>query len=77
MITMKLKKIIATALSAVLALSVFTACGKKETASGPAVKVIDIELTEEEYAEQIAEINAELLDIITGESEVVVDENTN
>lgn len=34
-------------------------------------------ITEEEYAEQIAETNAELLDIITGESEVVADENTN
>lgn len=59
---MKLKKIIATALSAVLALSVFTACGKKETASGPAVKVIDIELTEEEYALGVDKDQPELLE---------------
>lgn len=59
---MKLKKILATALSAVLALSVFTACGKQSSSSGPAVKVIDIELTEEEYALGVDKEQPELLE---------------
>lgn len=58
-----MKKIVSLALAAVLALSMLTACGSKEKVTA---KVIDIELTQEEYAfgvdkdqpELLAEVNA-------------------
>ncbi len=59
---MKMKKIITTALAAVLALSVFTACGKQNTEKEPAVKVIDIELTSEDYALGVDKAQPELLE---------------
>lgn len=60
---MKLKKLIAVGLSAVLALSVFTACGKSGNSSAKkTAKVIDINLTEEEYAFGVDKDQPELLD---------------
>lgn len=59
---MKMKKIITAALAAVLALSVFTACGKQNTEKEPAVKVIDIELTSEDYALGVDKAQPELLE---------------
>ena len=60
---MKLRKLIAVGLSAVLALSVFTACGKSGSSSAKkTAKVIDINLTEEEYAFGVDKDQPELLD---------------
>ena len=60
---MKLRKLIAVGLSAVLALSVFTACGKSGNSSAKkTAKVIDINLTEEEYAFGVDKDQPELLD---------------
>lgn len=73
---MKLKKIIAMALSTVLALSVFTACGKKNSSSGPAVKVIDIELTEEEYALGVDKDQPELLEKVNEFIERIQEDGT-
>lgn len=59
---MKLKKLMAVGLSAVLALSVFTACGKSDSSGKKTAKVIDINLTEEEYAFGVDKDQPELLD---------------
>ena len=60
---MKLRKLIAVGLSAVLALSVFTACGKSGNSSAKkTAKGIDINLTEEEYAFGVDKDQPELLD---------------
>lgn len=60
---MKMKRFLTVVLSATLALSVFTACGKSNSSSSKkTVKVIDIDLTEEEYAFGVDKDQAELLD---------------
>lgn len=53
-----MKKLIALALSAVLAIGTFTGCGNKETITA---KVIEIELTNEEYAFGVDKSQPELL----------------
>ena len=67
---MKLKKLLAISMSAVLAMTSFTACGSKddssEAGSGSAsskktAKVIEIDLTDEQYAFGVDKEQPELL----------------
>lgn len=58
---MKLKKLLAVALSAALVVTAFTGCGKKESKKAKTVKVIDINLTDEEYAFGVDKDQPELL----------------
>lgn len=61
---MKMKKLVAVALSAVLALGVLAGCGSSkdgEKSEAKTVKVIDINLTEEEYAFGVDKDQPELL----------------
>ena len=63
-ILMKMKKLAAVALSAVLALGVLAGCGSSEggeKSAAKTVKVIDINLTEEEYAFGVDKDQPELL----------------
>lgn len=61
----KFTKVISLALSALLVVTAFAACGKKDEATGTQkedkVKVIDINLTEEEYAFGVDKNQPELL----------------
>ncbi len=59
-----MKKILALGLCMVMALSTLTACGskKEETSAAKTVKVIDIELTSEEYAFGVDKNQPELLE---------------
>lgn len=59
-----MKKILSLMLAGILTISSFAACGKDEEKAGsdtPAVKVIEIELTEEEYAFGVKKDDPELL----------------
>ncbi len=57
---MKIKKILVVAMAMVMAASSLVACGKKESA--PKVKVIEIKLTEEQYAFGVDKNQPELLE---------------
>lgn len=59
---MKLKKFLAVAMSSVLMLTALTACGSKEDSSKKTAKVIEIDLTDEEYAFGVDKTQPELLE---------------
>lgn len=58
----KFVKVIALVMSVVFVASAFVGCNKQEQAAGAAVKVIDIELTEEYYAFGVDKAQPELLE---------------
>lgn len=57
-----MKKLLSIALVLVLAVSSLTACGSKDAEKKDVVKVIDIDLTEEEYAYGVDKTQPELLE---------------
>ena len=59
-----MKKLLAICMAAALSVSMLTGCGSKvEEAKSDAVKVIDINLTQEEYAFGVDKDQPELLDL--------------
>ena len=54
-------KVLASALAAIACVGCFSACNQNKEDDTPALKVIDIELTQEEYAFAVNKNNAELL----------------
>lgn len=68
----KVKVILSVLLVAVLALGVFAACGKKSS-DAPKAKVIDIELTEEEYAFGVDKAQPELLEKVNAFIEKIIE----
>lgn len=70
----KVKVILSVLLIAVLALGVFAACGKK--AEPAKAKVIDIELTEEEYAFGVDKAQPELLEKVNAFIEKIMGDGT-
>ena len=79
---MKIKKILALVMAAVMIIGTFTACGSGESGSAKTAKVIEINLTNEEYAfgvdkdqpELLEEVNAFIAEIMdNGEFEEICD----
>ncbi|MGN0436584.1 MAG: transporter substrate-binding domain-containing protein [Wujia sp.] len=58
----KFKKLLVLTLSATLAMTCFVGCGKKDDNDAKGVKVIDIDLTSEEYAFGVDKTQPELLE---------------
>lgn len=74
---MKIKKILAVALTAALMVTSITACGSKdESSSKKTVKVIDIDLTDEEYAFGVDKNQPELLDEVNAFIKEINDDGT-
>lgn len=59
---MKMKKFITAALTAVMAVSVLAGCSKSSSSEKKTVKVVDIDLTDEEYAFGVDKDQTDLLD---------------
>ena len=57
-----MKKFLAICMTAVLSISMLAGCGSKEEAAADAVKVIDVNLTQEEYAFGVDKDQPELLE---------------
>ena len=71
-----MKKILSLALVVLMITALFASCGETENASKAVVKVIDIQLTEEEYAFAVQKGNSELLEQLNAFLKKIKDDGT-
>ena len=72
-----MKKIMALALAAIMAMGTLTACGGSDNGStAPTAKVIDVNLTEEEYAFGVDKNQPELLEATNAFIDKIMNDGT-